>query len=178
MVNSTSEHGGQDPPQGSGRVAANTTNVSTSMTESQAIPTSTGSTAVSSSQIMLVSTSMTMSTWTMPTISSTTTPPFVSTTEIPSSTQAALFSTNFTSQVPPFTPRPTGFKGFRPLREQPYGMPSSYMIGFQSGAPTYTQPATATFSPNAGSIGRSAQNQGPSNQMPTLITNNQATFRQ
>ncbi|XP_058784640.1 uncharacterized protein LOC131659468 [Vicia villosa] len=52
------------------------------------------------------------------------------------------------------------------------------MSGMQGVGPTYTQPGMATFSPNAGLVGRSVQNPGPSGQMPTLTTNNQAAFRQ
>src|SRR4051812_47034728 len=77
MVNSTSGRGNQDPPQGSGTVAASTTNVSTSMPEAQEIPTSTGSAAVSSSQAMPENTSM--PTGTMPVSSSTVVPPFTGT---------------------------------------------------------------------------------------------------
>src|SRR4051812_39797921 len=91
MVNSTSGGGNQDPSQGSGTVAANTTNVSTSMPESQEIPTSTGSAAVSSSQAMPENTSG--PTWTISVSSSTTVPPFTGTTKMPH------FSTNFTSQL-------------------------------------------------------------------------------
>src|SRR3954468_8781015 len=51
------------------------------------------------------------------------------------------------------------------------------MAGLQGVGPNYTQPGMSTFSPNADLVGRSVQNPGPSGQMPTLTTNNQAAFR-
>src|SRR3954464_12731153 len=50
MVNVASGGGDQDPPQGSGTVAANSTHVSTSTQEVQDIPASTGSAPIGSSQ--------------------------------------------------------------------------------------------------------------------------------
>src|SRR4051812_35862363 len=76
MVNSTSDQGGQNPPQGSGTVVANSL---TSMSRSQAIPTSTGPVATN--------TSMPTTTGTIPTVTSTTTLPFVSTREMPQNAQ-------------------------------------------------------------------------------------------
>ncbi|XP_058758287.1 uncharacterized protein LOC131631508 [Vicia villosa] len=167
MVNAASGGGDQDPPQGSGTVAANSMHVSTSTQEAQEISGSTGSAPIGSSQAVPENTSGT--TGTVLVSCSTTVPPLTGASEIP------LFSTNAASQL--FTPGPsTAFEGWRP--NNPYGMPYSYMAGLRGTGPTYIAPNPTAFSPNVGSIGRSARNTGFSAQIPPLTTSSQATFRQ
>ena len=107
------------------------------------------------------------------------------TTEIPSNTQTGHVLTYVGNQTQLATPRPPGFENFRTWREQPqYGMPTSLMSGLHNNTSTHTQPTMTTFSPvqNSGSgmnhVGRNTQNQGLSNQLPILITDTQAAFRQ
>ena len=82
------------------------------------------------------------------------------------------------------TPRPPGFENFRPLREYPYGMPSTAMAGLQNNTSIYTQPHNSVISRIQNSysgmnhVGRNTQSQGVSTLLPTLTTNNQTAFRQ
>lgn len=82
------------------------------------------------------------------------------------------------------TPRPPGFENFRPVRDYPYGMPSTAMAGLQNNSSIYTQPYNTVISPiqNSGSdmnhVGRNNQSQGIPTLLPTLTTNNQAAFIQ
>src|SRR4051812_632792 len=86
MINVASEGGDQDPPQGSGTVAENTTHVLTFTQGAQDIPGSTGSAAIGSSQAMPENTSG--PTGTVPVSNSTSMPPLTGTSEI------QRFSTN------------------------------------------------------------------------------------
>ncbi|KAI5419770.1 hypothetical protein KIW84_043798 [Lathyrus oleraceus] len=82
------------------------------------------------------------------------------------------------------TPRPPGFEIFRPVRDYPYGMPSTAMAELQKNSSIYTQPHNTVISPiqNSGSgmnhVGRNNQSQGIPTLLPTLTMNNQADFRQ
>src|SRR4051812_7896567 len=155
MVNVASRGGDQDPPQGSGTVAANSMHVSTSTQEAQDIPASTGSAPVGSSQAAPESTSG--ATGTLPVSSSTAIPSLTGTGEIPH------FAMNAASQM--FTPRPSSdLDSWRPNYQ--YGMPHSYMVGLGGTGPTYTTINPTTFLPNVGLIGRSTQNTGFSAQIP------------
>src|SRR3954465_2971243 len=75
MVVAASAGGEENPPQGSGTATSNATNVSTSTQGAQAVPVSTGSEPVGSSQAMIGNTST--STGTNPVSVSTTAPPSV-----------------------------------------------------------------------------------------------------
>src|SRR4051812_14676370 len=166
MVVAASAGGEEDPPQGSGTVAPNATNVSTSTKGAQAIPVSTGSEPAGSSQAMIENTST--STGTIPISVSTTAPPFAGTSEIPP------VSTNSANHLS--TPGPSfAVDGWR--QNMPYGMPYSYMAGLRGTGPTYTTTNQTAFSPNMGSVGRSAHNTGLSAQIPPMTTSTQAAFQ-
>src|SRR4051812_364621 len=165
MVNVASGGGDQDPPQGSGTVAENSTHVSTSTQGAQDISVSTGSAPIGSSQAVPENTSGTIGT--VPVSGSTTMPSLTSASEIPP------FATNAASQL--FTPGPSSaLECWRP--NNPYGMPHSYMVGLRGTRTLYTAPNPMAFFPNVGSIGRSAQNTGFFAQIPPLTTSTQAAF--
>ena len=94
-------------------------------------------------------------------------PSTTSTAVIPQNTNASTISSNthnehtivsMANQNPPFTPRPligmsrTFPPGFTiPTSDPIYGMPTSFMTGFQNNTSTYTRPVTSTLSPLQGS---------------------------
>src|SRR3954471_15116099 len=144
MVATASAGGDQDPPQGSGTGAENSTHVSTSTQGAQEIPGPTGSRSMDSSQVIPENNTSTTGT----------NPVSISTTA-PSSLNAGgmqFASTNAGNQL--FTP---GSSVFEWRTNSQYGMPNPYMTGTRGAGPTYTINPTA-FSPNVGSVGRSAQN--------------------
>src|SRR3954467_12809402 len=162
MVVTTSAGGDQDPPQGSGSGAAN----STSTQGARDIPGPNGSKPADNSQAMPENN--TGPSGTIPVLVSTTAPSSTSAEEMPlSSTNAAnnLFNQGSNSA---FEWRPN----------YPYGIPYPFGTGVRGAGPTYATTNNATFSPNVGSVGRSAHNTGFSAQIPNFTTNNQAAFRQ
>src|SRR4051812_36249995 len=112
MVSVASAGGDQDPPQGSGTVAAN---VLTSVPETRAIPVSKESDPIGNSQA--IPENITGTTGMLPVSSSTAIPSLTGTSEIPH------FATNTTSQM--FTPRPPPASEMWRAHYQ-YGMPHSY----------------------------------------------------
>src|SRR4051812_17725807 len=162
MAATASAGGDRDPPQGSGSRAAN----STSTQGARDILGPNGLRPADNSQAMPENN--TGPSGTIPVSVSTTAPSSTSAEEMPlSSTNAAnnLFSQGSNSA---FEWRPN----------YPYGMPYPFGTGVRGARPTYATTNNATFSPNVGSVGRSAHNTGFSAQIPNFTTNNQAAFRQ
>ena len=74
---------------------------------------------------------------------------------------------------------PPGFK--IPTSDPIYGMPTSFMTGFQNNTSTYTRPVTSTLSPLQGSgsgINHMARNNSQPIQIPVITINTQAVIRQ
>src|SRR3954464_5492669 len=152
MIVTASAGGEQDPPQGSGSGAANST--STQGTRDTTDPN--GSRPADNSQAMPENN--TGPSGTIPVSMSTTAPSSTSAEDIPfSSTNAAnnLFGQGTNST---FEWRPNN----------PYGMPYQYGTGVRGARPIYAPTNNATFSPNVSSVGRSARNTSFSTQVPPL----------
>src|SRR3954470_17032800 len=162
MVVAASVGGGQDPPQGSGSGAANST--SSQGTQNTTGPN--GSRPADNSQAMPENTTGPLGT----------VPVSVSTTA-PSSTSAEDVLFPLTNAANNSFGQGTN-SGFEWRPNSMYGMPYPFGTDIRGARPVNASTNNATFSPNVSSVGRSARNTSFSTQIPNFTTNNQATFRQ
>src|SRR3954462_6637515 len=164
MAVTASEGGDQDPPQGSGSGAGN----STSSQGAQNTTGPNGSRPADNSQAVPENT--TGLSGTVPVSASTT---------APSSTSAEDVLCPLTNAANNSFGQGTN-SGFEWRPNSPYGMPYPFPFGtdVRGARPINASTNNTTFSQNASSVGRSGRNTNFSTQIPNFTTNNQAAFRQ
>src|SRR3954466_14667571 len=162
MAVTASAGGDQDPPQGSGSGAGN----STSSQGAQNTTGPNGSRPTDNSQAMPENT--TGLSGTVPVSASTT---------APSSTSAEDVLCPLTNAANNSFGQGTN-SAFEWRPNSTYGMPYPYGTDIRGARPVNASTNNATFSPNVSSVGRSARNTSFSTQIPHFTTNNQAAFRQ